>query len=141
MMTAPAKTRILFVDDSSKRIHSALRKYGTNAGYEVIIAPNVQEALRLLSGEDWDIVSFDFDLDGGDLSNPDSPRCAMEILRYIQRMGWPDSRKTPEFIVHSSNAFGAKLLADQLRNMARNNFFRGPTNIIAMRWQYLEGDE
>lgn len=135
------KTKILFIDDSSKRIHSALRKYSADSGYETIVAPNVPEALRLLSSQDWDVVSFDFDLDGGDFISPDSPRCAMEILRYIQRMGWPDSRKTPEFIVHSSNTFGAKLLADQLRSMARNNFFRGPTNIVAMRWQYLEGEQ
>lgn len=141
MSTNPPKTRILFIDDSSKRIHSALRRYNPDAGYEVIIAPNVSEALRLLSSEDWDVVSFDFDLDGGDFCNPDSPQCAMEILRYIQRAGWPNGKKVPEFLVHSSNAFGAELLKNQLISMVKRNFFNGQTHVVAMRYDYAEGEQ
>lgn len=103
--------RFLFVDDRSKRIHEALEKY---SGFELVIAPNVPEALRLLSRYDWDIVSLDFDLNGNDFSDPDSRTCGMEIVRYLERTAWPKSRKLPDFIVHSSNLFAAELMFKRL---------------------------
>lgn len=103
----PAKPKLLFVDDRSKRIHAALKRYGKD--YEVTIAPNVPEALRLLSAQEWDIVSLDFDLDGNDFNDPDSKTCAMEIIRYLQKTVW-GARKVPEFLIHTHNNFGASLL-------------------------------
>lgn len=104
----PLKPKMLFVDDRSKRIHSALRQYSDK--YDVTIAPNIPEALRLISAKEWDVVSLDYDLDGNDFADPSSPRCAMEIVRYIHGTGWPDARRIPEFWVHSSNTLGANLL-------------------------------
>lgn len=107
------KPKMLFVDDRSKRIHAALRKY--SAEYEVTIAPNVPEALRLLSGNDWDVVSLDFDLDGNDFGDPDSKTCGMEIIRYIEKTPWPEKKRVPDFVLHSSNLFAAELMYLRLR--------------------------
>jgi len=113
-----SKPKMLFVDDSSKRIHSALRKYGEE--YELTISPNVPETLRLLSKQEWDVVSLDFDLDGNDFGDPDSKTCAMEIVRYLGRTGWPITKPIPAFWVHSSNEFGSTLLIHSLCRMFPN---------------------
>lgn len=106
-----AKPKMLFVDDRSKRIHSALRKYGDE--FDVTIAPNVPEALRLLSSQSWKIVSLDADLDGNDFVFPDSQFSGMEIVRYIKRTKWPKGM-APSFIIHSSNEFVAELMYQEL---------------------------
>lgn len=105
--------KILFVDDRTKRIRWALEQYGTS----VTIATNVKEALRLLSSEYWDIVSLDHDLTGIDFEDPDTPTCGMEIVRYIEKTGWPDQRKKPMFSIHSSNLFAAHLMTVRLKSM------------------------
>jgi CheY-like chemotaxis protein len=104
-MEEKKKSRMLFVDDRSKRIHSALRQWGNDM--DITIAPNAREALRLLSSQDWDIVSLDHDLDGCDYQDPDDHTSGMEIIRYIEKMGWPKTRQVPYFIIHSSNLFAA----------------------------------
>lgn len=135
-MTA-IKPKMLFVDDRSKRIHSALRKYSDK--YEVTIAPNVPEALRLLSSQEWDVVSLDYDLDGNDFSDPDSKTCGMEIVRYIEKTPWPEHRRVPEFILHSSNAFGAELMYWRMRERFADCF---PSLTVSKeRFQYDEGAE
>lgn len=109
------KPKMLFVDDRSKRIHYALDVYGKE--YDVTIAPNVPEALRLLSARKWDVVSLDFDLNGHDFQNPDDPTCGMEIIRYLQKCtveGSIISKPAEEFWLHSSNKFGAHLMAQSL---------------------------
>src|SRR5258706_12666583 len=128
------KMKLLFVDDRSKRIHSALKKYGDD--YDVVIAPNVPEALRLLSSQEWDIVSLDFDLDGNDFVDPESKTCAMEIVRYFKKTGWRNSRRLPVFIIHSSNSFGAEMLASALKD-----YFSGATEIETTRYEYIEGEQ
>jgi hypothetical protein len=107
--------KMLFVDDRSKRIHSALRQY--SGEYEVTIAANVKEALRLLSRESWDVVSLDHDLTGCDFEDPDTPTCGMEIVRYIEKCGWPVFIPQPVFWIHSSNLFAAHLMSTRLAGM------------------------
>lgn len=107
--------RLLFVDDRSKRIHAALQQYGGQ--YEVVIAPNFHEAMRLLSGQVWDVVSLDHDLNGCDFEDPDSPTCGMEIVRYIEKTGWPSFRRSPSFWVHSKNLFAAHLMVTRLLSL------------------------
>lgn len=107
------KPKLLFVDDRSKRIHSALKKYG--AEYDVRIAPNVKEALRLMSTDDWDVVSLDHDLNGDDFQNPEDKTSGMEIVRWIERFGWPHKSK-PMFIIHTSNLFVANEMKSRLQD-------------------------
>lgn len=109
------KKKMLFVDDRTKRIHYAIEEYGKF--YDVTIAVCVPEVLRLLSSKDWDIVDLDHDLNGHDFENPDTPTCGMEIVRYIERCGWPQSRKKPIFHIHSSNLFAAYLMDTDLMRM------------------------
>lgn len=115
---------LLFVDDRSKRIHQALRKY---SGFRVCIAPNVPEALRMLSRYEWDIVSLDYDLNGRDFCFPASEDCGMEIIRYLERTEWPSHLKLPDFIIHSSNAFGAEMMYKRLKALyPQANIFKTP---------------
>lgn len=106
------KPKMLFVDDRTKRIHYALENYTSK--YDVTIATNVLEALRQLSAQEWDVVSLDHDLTGCDFEDPDTPTCGMEIVRYIEKCGWPSARKMSEVVVHSSNLFAAHLMTIRL---------------------------
>lgn len=106
--------RMLFVDDRSKRIHAAIRNYSDT---ELTIATNVREALRLMSAQDFDIVSLDHDLNGCDFEDPDSPTCGMEIIRYLEKTGWPTGKPQPIFNVHSKNLFAAHLMVTRLRGI------------------------
>lgn len=114
------KGTMLFVDDRSKRIHAALAKY---ADWEVVIAPNFFEAMRLLSSRQFDVVSLDHDLNGCDFEDPDSPTCGMEIVRYIEKTGWPDRWARPQFWVHSKNLFAAHLMITRLTALGMNVTF------------------
>jgi CheY-like chemotaxis protein len=111
------RAKMLFVDDRMKRIDYALRNFPE---YEVSIAPNVPEALRAMSGQDWDVISLDHDLNGYDFQDPDTPTCGMEIVRYIEKTGWPTQRKKPEFWIHSSNLFAAHLMVVKLIRLGFN---------------------
>lgn len=103
---------LLFVDDRTKRIHWALENL---KGYDVTIATCVPEALRQMSSSDWDVVSLDHDLNGHDFQDPDTPTCGMEIVRYIEKTGWPFGKKKPVMRVHSSNIFAAHLMIVRLK--------------------------
>jgi hypothetical protein len=122
------KPRMLFLDDRSKRIHSALRKYGEK--FDLTLVSNVTECLRYLSSEDWDEVRLDHDLHGSDFQNPDSPASGMEVVRYIVKTGWPPNKRKPIFRVHSSNIFAAYLMVKTLQSA-------GHTAV----WEKFEYDE
>lgn len=108
------KKKMLFIDDRTKRIMAALRQF--NAEFDVTICANVPEALRYLCAQPWDEIHLDFDLDGYDYQDPDSATCGMEIVRYIERSGWP-MEKRPKFILHSSNPFGRKMMKETLERL------------------------
>lgn len=115
--------KMLFVDDRSKRIHWALDNYGFE--YDITIACNVPEALRHLSSQDWDVVDLDHDLNGRDFEDPESTGCGMEIVRYIQKTGWPhEFRKEPQFWVHSSNLFATHLLMIELTKLGFHAWYK-----------------
>lgn len=107
------KMKLLFLDDRTKRIHSALRKYSDR--FDVTIVTNVKECLRYLSNEDWDEVRLDHDLNGDDFQDPTSILSGMEVVRYIEKTGWPDGKKKPIFRVHSSNVFASFLMVKRLQ--------------------------
>ena len=108
------KPKMLFVDDRTKRLKYAITELSKD--YDVTIAVCVPEALRLLVGNDFDVVSLDIDLDGHDFGDLNSPTCGMELVRYITRTSWPSQRREPKFIVHSTNLFGAKVMESCLRD-------------------------
>jgi len=70
--------------------------------------------MREMCKRDWDVVSLDHDFMGVDFQDPDTPTCGMEIVRYLEKTGWPPQRKVPEFWVHSSNLFAAHLMVLRL---------------------------
>lgn len=112
---------MLFVDDRSKRIHAALAKY---PDWDVTIAPNFFEAMRLLSSREWDVVSLDHDLNGCDFQDPDSPASGMEIVRYLEKTGWPDRLSKPIFWIHSHNLFAAHLMVVRLQTMGLEAYYK-----------------
>lgn len=117
----PTKKKMLFVDDRSKRLHAALRKYGDE--YEVTLAANVKEALRLLSMETWDVVSLDFDLNGDDFVAFDSPDNGMRIIEYVLNMSADQFRvrfSETRWVIHSKNKFGAGAMWEALKTRTTN---------------------
>lgn len=132
-----ARPKMLFVDDRSKRLHYALDVHGKE--FDVTLAPCVPEALRLLSAEEWSVVSLDHDLMGHDFEDPDTPTCGMEIVRYLKKCGgWPSYgrysisgketsfpfRSPPIFWIHSSNLFAAHLMIVALDSMDITAYYK-----------------
>lgn len=116
------KLKMLFVDDRTKRIHYALDVYGKEL--DVTIATCVPEALRALSSQNWDFVSLDHDLNGYDFQDPDTPTCGMEIVRYIEKCGWPEQKQRPIFWIHSSNLFAAHLMVVRLARIGHTAWYK-----------------
>lgn len=106
------KKRLLFLDDRSRRLHEAIRRY--SAEYDLTLVATVKEALRFIAREEWDIISLDFDLGGDDYVDPDSPLCGLEIVRYIEKTGWPFFKQAPMFWVHSTNPLAAERMFRKL---------------------------
>lgn len=115
------KPTMLFVDDRSKRIHAILQNA---TGFDVTIATNVREALRLMSAQDFTVVSLDHDLNGCDFEDPDSPTCGMEIVRYLEKTGWPSDKERPDIWVHSKNLFAAHLMETRLQQMGFRTWYK-----------------
>ena len=115
------KKRMLFLDDRTRRLHSALRQFAGE--YDVTIATNTKECLRALSSQNWEVVSLDHDLRGVDFEDPDSPECGMEVVRYLGKTGWPEGKPKPVFKVHSSNIFAADLMILSLRKIGLSAFY------------------
>ncbi len=109
------KPKMLFMDDRTKRIHSALRQYGEK--WDLAIVTNVKECLRYLSDNDYAEVHLDFDLGGEDFQDPWGVGTGMDVVRYIEKFGWPTGKPKPIFRVHSSNVFAAFLMVKRLQDM------------------------
>jgi len=122
------RRRMLFLDDRTKRIEAARKKYAQQ--YDVTFVHNVKECLRYLCREEFDIVSLDHDLNGDDFQDPDEVLSGMEVVRYIEKCG-AHTVDGIEFWVHSSNLFAANLMITRLTDMGLKAFYH--------RFQY--GDE
>lgn len=115
------KPKLLFLDDRSKRMHAALRNF---PDFEVRLVSNVLEALRALSSEDWEEVHLDHDLRGVDFEDPDSPECGMEVVRYLEKTGWPPDKRKPIFRIHSHNLFAAYLMTTRLQKLGMAAYYQ-----------------
>ena len=107
--------RMLFLDDRTKRIESAMKQYAGK--YELTIVTNAKECLRYLCRQEFDIVSLDHDLNGDDFQDPDDVTSGMEVVRYIVKCGgFPTAiaRQNPTVWIHSSNLFAASKMIDEL---------------------------
>ena len=125
MATTTRKPKVLFMDDRSKRIHSAIGKF---KNCDLTIVTNVIECLQFLSNEEWDVVFLDHDLGGQEFMDPSSPFSGMEVLRYISRTSWPIEKKKPNFVIHSSNTFAAMAMEEYLKEMK--------FSVVRRRWEY-----
>jgi len=116
--------RMLFLDDRTKRIEAARKKY-THL-YDVTYVHNVKECLRYLCRQEFDIVSLDHDLDGDDFQNPDDVTSGMEVVRYIVKCGGfpPSQIVKPEVWIHSSNLLAANLMISELLKVGIHAYFR-----------------
>lgn len=116
--------RMLFLDDRTKRIEAARKKYVQQ--YDVTYVHNAKECLRYLCRQEFDIVSLDHDLDGDDFQNPDDVTSGMEVVRYIVKCGgFPSSQIVkPEVWIHSSNLFAANLMINELMKVGIFAYFR-----------------
>ena len=116
------RLKMLFLDDRTRRILSAQRQFSEK--YEVVPVTNVKECLRYLAREEWSEVHLDHDLRGVDFEDPDSPESGMEVVRYIEKTGWPEGKPKPFFIIHSSNLFAAHQMVIRLKNIGLNAIYQ-----------------
>lgn len=127
MVADPNKRTVLFVDDRAKRIDWAIRQYySTN---NLIIAPNVPEALRAISSVQWkldDLISMDHDLNGSDFQSAEEKTCGMEIIRHLGESDyWRVLRdKSIQVVIHSSNEMGAIHMQNTLRMFGMPSMLR-----------------
>lgn len=112
------KNKMLFVDDRTKRIHAALEKY--SAEWDLTIATNVLETLRCLSQADYDVLDLDCDLGGKDFCPLDEDCSIMELVRYLEKTGWPPRKMKPRVIIHSSNIFASHAVGVRLKKIFGN---------------------
>lgn len=119
-----ALLRLLFLDDRTKRIEAARKKY--EGVYNVTFVHNVKECLRYLCRQEYDIVSLDHDLDGDDFQNPDDVTSGMEVIRYIVKCGGfpPSQIVVPVVWIHSSNLLAANLMISELLKAGIPAYFR-----------------
>jgi len=115
------KPTMLFLDDRTKRIMSALAQYKDK--YDVTIVTNVKECLRHLCRQEWNILSLDHDLNGDDFQDPDDRNSGMEVARYIMKTAWPSKFHKPEVWVHSSNLFAAELMLSVFQSMDFRTYY------------------
>jgi hypothetical protein len=103
-MTKPK--RVLFLDDRSKRLHAALKKYAPPE-YELTLVCTVKECIKMISNEPrWDIVSLDHDLGFEEFVNPERIDSGMEVIRWLTRnkISLFEDQKIPDLIIiHTSN--------------------------------------
>ena len=112
------KPKMLFMDDRTKRIESATKRYGMQ--YEMTIVTNVLECLRYLSSNDYELLSLDCDLGGRDFIDISSMESGMSVVNYIRMNGWPKDKPKPRIIIHSSNIFGASAMLEVLLSIGFN---------------------
>ena len=120
-ITVKIKPKMLFLDDRTKRIMSAMEQYKDR--YDVTIVTNVKECLRYLCKQEWDILSLDHDLNGDDFQDPDDSNSGMEVARYIMKTGWPSKFHKSEVWVHSSNLFAAELMLSVFQSMDFRTYY------------------
>jgi len=128
------KPHMLFLDDRTKRIEVVRDVYKT---FNVTIVVNVKECFRHLQRRNWDVVSLDHDLNGCDFEDPDNSNTGMEVVRYIEKTGWPPQLTKPSFWVHSSNLFAAHLMVVTLSEMGFDvchKPFIYPTGVAYMKY-------
>ena len=106
------RKKMLFLDDRTKRIHSALFKYGHE--YDVTIVTNVKECLRYMAAFDYNVISLDHDLNGCDFDDPTGKDSGLEVVNYITSTGWPPGKPKPQFWIHSRNIFAGHQMATVL---------------------------
>jgi len=112
--------RMLFLDDRTKRIEAARKKYAQQ--YDVTFVHNTKECLRYLCRQQWDIVSLDHDLDGNDFQDPEETSSGMEVVRYMK--GWMDYYPRPEVWIHSSNLFAVRKMLFELNEYGFKAYYR-----------------
>jgi len=112
--------RMLFLDDRTKRIEAARKKYAQL--YDVTYVHNAKECLRYLCRQEWDILSLDHDLNGDDFQHPDETSSGMEVVRYMKT--WMEQYSKPEVWIHSSNLFAANAMIDILRQYGFRAYYR-----------------
>jgi len=116
------KPQILFVDDRAARIEKARNLYQSD--YDFTFVCTVQDALRMLSSRDWDVVSLDHDMNGHDFQEPEETTSGMAIIRYVEKTGWPPQRKKPEFWIHTTNQLAGHLMVVCLTELGFDAFYK-----------------
>ena len=114
--------RMLFLDDSTKRIESAREQYSNL--YDVTYVHTTKECLRYLCRETYDILSLDHDLGGIDFQDPNDVTSGMEVVRYLEECDAGETIDETEVWVHSSNLFAANAMIKRLNDLGMKAYYK-----------------
>ncbi len=115
---------ILFLDDDPNRAAIAYSRMGQKAASSTIWCQTVEECITTLVDyiDVLKIVKLDHDLEGQTYVHPDSDKCGMEVIRWLEHL----SKKQPEkfekykrieFIIHSYNEYAAPEMVGRLEDL------------------------
>ena len=120
---AMSKSRILFLDDRSKRFTAAMKRWKDD---DLTLVATAKECIKLLTENKYNLVSLDHDLDFDTFVTSSMPNTGMEVVRYIERyyheFFWKHwAPRPPHFIIHSSNAPARAEMVRRLREVGLNH--------------------
>ncbi len=123
-----SKKRILFLDDRSKRIMSAIDRW--HKDHDLTIVCTAKEAIKMLSLQDWDIISLDYDLNFQEFTPAYLPGNGMEVVQYICSHSdyFHSERRLPLIVIHSGNPAEAHNMVTRLKESGFTADYR--------RWEY-----
>lgn len=123
--------RIMFLDDNPER-HKTMRK--NCIGFAVSAAWNADEAIELLSKEEFDLIMLDHDLDA---TKENMIVEGEKDGRYVaSKMIESDRHKTTPVILHSLNENGR----DMMESILTNNGFEN-VHQLPFAWMMIEKDK
>lgn len=106
--------KVLFLDDSEKRIEAVVVHFGNDETIyrHLVICKTAVLAIEALNKEEeWDLVMLDHDLGGEVFVHSGRKDCGMEVVRWIIRT----RPKIKRIVVHSWNAPAAKSMVSTLK--------------------------
>ena len=120
MVISKEKSRILFLDDRSKRFKEAMKRWKDD---DLTIVCTSKECIKLISTEEFDVISLDHDLGFEEFVPSIMPNTGMEVIRHIcENIDFLRDKLAPasgsnNFIIHTSNEPAGYKMVERLREV------------------------
>lgn len=99
--------KVLILEDDRERVWNFKKRL---VGCNVTTTDDVQECIKLLKSQDWDVIFMDHDLGGTWLANSDETT-GYGVACFLKEN---PTRKPSQMFIHTLNPPGARLMKDQI---------------------------